>query len=85
MGIEIRKTRIYAEREKIRHTTHWDMDYLPREVVERQYLKPPTGSVKPFSQKENGRQQRSRLGLVLIGVGVALFAGAVLLGRFISG
>ncbi len=30
MGIESRKKRIYAEQEKVRHTTHWDMDYLPR-------------------------------------------------------
>lgn len=84
MGIETRKKRIYAEREKIRHTTHWDMDYLPREVVARQYLKPPASSSKTASPKENGRQQR-RLGLVLIGVGAALLAGTVLLGRFISG
>jgi hypothetical protein len=82
MGRETRKRRIYAEREKIRHTTHWDMDYLPREVVERQYLKPPIGSGKTAPQKENGRQQR-RLGLVLMGVGAALFACAVLLGRFL--
>jgi len=82
MGIETRKKRIYAEREKIRHTTHWDMDYLPREVVERQYLNPPAGGGRIVPRKENGRQQR-RLGLVLIGVGLALFACAVLLGRFI--
>lgn len=82
MGIKTRKKRIYAEREKIRHTTHWDMDYLQREVVARQYLKPPVGSGKIDPQKENGRQKR-RLGLMLIGFGSALFAGAVLLGRFL--
>ncbi|MDX2511548.1 MAG: hypothetical protein QNK25_05810 [Desulfobacterales bacterium] len=85
MSIETKKKRIYAEREKIRHTTHWDMDYLPREAVERQYLKPLTGSGKIASQKEGGRQQRPPVGLVLIGVGAVLFAGAVLLGRFFSG
>ena len=82
MGIKDSKKRIYAEREKIRHTTHWDMDYLPREVVARQYLKkPPVDSGKTALLKKGGRQQRC-LGFVLIGIGSALFAGAVLLGRF---
>jgi len=84
MGSETRKKRIYAEREKIQHTTHWDMDYLPKEIVARQYLKPMTDSGKITPQKKNGRQQR-RLGLMLIGLGAALFGGAVLLGRFLSG
>jgi len=82
MGSETMKKRIYAEREKIRHTTHWDMDYLPREVVARQYLQSPPGGGKTAPRKEDGRQQR-RLGLMLISAGLALFAGAVLLGRFI--
>jgi hypothetical protein len=81
MGIKTGKKRIYAEREKIRQTTHWDMDYLPKEVVARRYLKPSTDSGKTAPRKENGRQQR-RLGLVFIGVGTALFVCAIWLARF---
>jgi hypothetical protein len=32
-----KKPRIYMEEAKRRHTTHWDIDYLPREEVEALY------------------------------------------------
>lgn len=78
------KKRLYTEREKVRHTTHWDMDYLPKEALESYFFQAPIGSGKNVPERKDARRQR-RVGGVLIGVGVALFACAVFLGRFISG
>jgi hypothetical protein len=75
---------LYTEREKIRHTTHWDLDYLPIEAVERSYLQASTSRAKKASRKKSDRSQRW-LGLVLLAAGVVLFACAVLLGRYFTG
>ena len=32
-----RKKRVTIERDKVRQTSHWDMDYLPREELEALY------------------------------------------------
>lgn len=34
---EPKKPRVYKESEKVQHTTHWDMDYLPLKDVEALY------------------------------------------------
>jgi hypothetical protein len=78
------KKRLYTEREKIRHTTHWDLDYLPIEAVERAYLQASTSRDKKAPRKKSDRRQRW-LGLVLMAAGVALFGCAVLLGRYFTG
>ena len=84
MGLKTGKKRLRVEREKIRHTTHWDLDYLPKEVVAEWYRKTSAGTGKTAPPTEDRRRQR-RLGLVLMGAGAALLAGAILLGRFIAG
>jgi hypothetical protein len=33
----MKKPRVYKETEKVQHTTHWDMDYLPLKEVEALY------------------------------------------------
>jgi hypothetical protein len=33
----MKKPRVYKESEKVQHTTHWDMDYLPLKEVEALY------------------------------------------------
>ena len=38
-----KKPRVYKESEKVRHTTHWDIDYLPLKDVEALYAKGGTG------------------------------------------
>jgi len=35
----LKKPRVYKESEKVQHTTHWDMDYLPLKEVEALYRK----------------------------------------------
>lgn len=44
----LKKPRVYKETEKVRHTTHWDLDYLPLEEVEALYAKADIG---PASEK----------------------------------
>jgi hypothetical protein len=35
----LKKPRVYKESEKVQHTTHWDMDYLPLKEVDALYEK----------------------------------------------
>lgn len=78
------KKLLYTEREKIRHTTHWDLDYLPIEEVEHYHFKASTSRGKKTPREKKDRSQRW-LGLVLMAAGVVLFACAILLGRYFSG
>lgn len=38
-----KKPRVYKESEKLRHTSHWDIDYLPLKEVEALYARGDTG------------------------------------------
>jgi hypothetical protein len=78
------KKLLYTEREKIRHTTHWDLDYLPIEAVEHSYLQAATSRDKKAPREKPVRSQ-GWLGLVLMAAGVTLVACAVLLGRYFTG
>lgn len=85
MANQSSKQRLYTEREKVRHTTHWDLDYLPIEEVENYYVHHPakergTGDTPPKKIID-----QRRLGLVLIGIGAGLFAAALAFGRFLGG
>jgi len=76
------KQRLYTEREKVRHTTHWDMDYLPIEEVESYYFLPPEKEQAHRGTPRSKKMDQRRLGLALIGIGAGLFAAALALGRF---
>lgn len=78
------KQRLHTEREKVRHTTHWDLDYLPLEEVENYYFLPPAKKRVPRDTSNRKQMDQRRLGLVLIGIGVGLFAAALALGRFLG-
>ena len=79
------KQRLYTEREKTRHTTHWDLDYLPIEEVESYYFQPPAKKRVPADAPPDKKMSQRRLGLVLIGIGIGLFAAALAFGRFLGG
>lgn len=85
MADQSTKQRLYTEREKARHTTHWDLDYLPIEEVENYYFQNPTNKPDPKAALPKKTMDQRRLGLVLIGIGTGLFAAALVLGRFLGG
>jgi len=85
MANQSAKKRLYTEREKVRHTTHWDLDYLPIEEVENYYFQNPTNKRDPRAAFPKKTMDQRRLGLILIGIGAGLFAVALVLGRFLGG
>jgi hypothetical protein len=73
---------IYAEREKLMHTSHWDMDYLSMAEIDALYRQQP--QLKQTSQRPRSAQRslsRRQAGVLLIVVGLALMAVGVGLGR----
>ena len=78
------KKRLHTEPEKVRQTTHWDMDYLPREAVDTYCFKTGSGDAGMVPPNLNRRAQ-GRLGLGLIAAGSALLLAAVAAGRWFSG
>ena len=74
-----KKTRIYKDQAKDRHTTHWDMDYLPRKDVEALYAK--TEKKQPRKEPDVEGDPR-RIGWTLIIAGVVLLILTLLLIRF---
>jgi len=75
------KQRLYTEREKVRHTTHWDLDYLPREEVENYYFLHPEKKEAYRGKPPEKKVEHRKLGVVLIVIGAGLFAAALVLGR----
>lgn len=72
-----RKHRVYKEKGKIKRVTHWDMDYLPKEEINDLYAQN-----RGVSHRETQPEPRSggkKLALMLIGMGLALLAGALFL------
>ena len=75
-----KKTRIYKDQAKDRHTTHWDMDYLPRKEVDALYAE----SEKKQHKKESDMEgDPTRIGWTLIIAGVVLLIMSLLLIRFV--
>ena len=79
----MKKARVYKESEKIDHTTHWDMDYLPLKEVEALYRgadgKPDSNaSPRTWLAKENVVRLFKRLPAWLV-----LLIVVLLFGRFV--
>jgi len=85
MANQTPKQRLFTEREKVRHTTHWDLDYLPIEEVEGYYFQHPAKKQAHGVAPPKKLSSQRKLGLVLIGIGAGLFAVAVVLGRLWGG
>jgi hypothetical protein len=76
MDKQEKKTRIYKDQAKDRHTTHWDMDYLPRKEVDALYEK---SEKKRYRKEPDTEGDPSRIGWTLVISGVALLFLSVLL------
>ena len=77
---EKKKKRIYKDQAKDRHTTHWDMDYLPRKEVDALYAKSSTMQKKKEADTEG---DPGRIGWILIIAGVSLLILSLVLVRFL--
>ena len=51
---EPRRVRVHAERVKSAHTSHWDLDYLPSDVVELAYEVGRSRDADQSSDSEKG-------------------------------
>ena len=78
------KKHLYTEREKIRHTTHWDLDYLPREEIEAYCVRAAPERISN-TPRDLSRRRQGRVGLGLIAAGLLLLGCAVAAGRLLSG
>ena len=75
-----RRWKIYQEEAKLRHTSHWDMDYMSREQIEALYghdpASPDTGA-EPAPPV--GSANRSLNRWFVAGLGVLLLTATVIL------
>jgi len=72
-----KKHRVFKEKGKIEQVTHWDLDYLSREEINDLYVQK-----REKNRREAQPERRSggkKLALMLIGMGLALLAGALFL------
>ena len=79
------KPRVTVERDKLRQTTHWDMDYLPLESVERLYGRKGVKTADTASFEPPPRTTSSRrLGVICILAGVVLLIITLALAGFLA-
>jgi hypothetical protein len=68
-----RSKRVALERDKVRQTTHWDMDYLPLKEVERLHARVDLDSAEaPASEPTSQAASNRRLGAICIAAGLGL-------------
>jgi hypothetical protein len=77
---------IALEEDKVRQTSHWDMDYLPRKEVEARYARPTTRPAQAPVAEERSKPMTSRqLGIICMVAGLVILALAVAAARYLSG
>ena len=72
-----KKHRVFKEKGKMEQVTHWDLDYLSREEVNDLYVQKREKNHR--EAKPEHRSDGKKLALMLIGMGLALLAGALFL------
>lgn len=83
MDKKTKNKRVYYEPEKVRATSHWDLDYMPLKEVEAHFA-------QLSEQNEADSKTKSKdlklsgfwLGLILMAIGIALIVIVVLVGRY---
>ena len=81
-----RKKRVALEETKVRQTTHWDMDYLPRDEVEALYNRDASPPPETHATRSTRTSMSPRkLGIICIAAGFGLLALAVAAARYLSG
>lgn len=80
MTTENGKKRVALEQDKVRQTSHWDLDYLPLKEVDALYDR-PGGRRETAGVSESPRKQMTNrsLGLICIAAGLGLLALTVAL------
>jgi hypothetical protein len=80
------KKRVTLEQDKVRQTSHWDLDYLPLAAVDALYER-PGGRRKDTGASESPRKQMTHrsLGLICIAAGLGLLALTVTVGLLLWG
>ena len=79
------KKRVSVERDKVRRTTHWDLDYLPSREVEDLYDAESPGVEKERAAREPRPTWTNRqLGLLCMAAGLVLLGLAVLAARLLA-
>jgi len=69
------KKRVALEQDKVRQTSHWDMDYLPLREVDALYARPDGRREKAEATESSGKPMTNRsLGLICIAAGLGLLA-----------
>ncbi|MGD9332387.1 MAG: hypothetical protein PVJ53_13825 [Desulfobacterales bacterium] len=83
MPINEANTKVALEREKLRNTSHWDLDYLPMQEVEALYANQVDSSedTEPLQHKGSSWSKRM-LGLFCIAGGLVLLAMVIIAAQF---
>ncbi len=80
MTTENGKKRVALEQDKVRQTSHWDLDYLPLKEVDALYDRPGDGRETAGVSESPRKQMTNRsLGLICIAAGLGLLALTVAL------
>ena len=75
MTTENGKKRVTLEQDKVRQTSHWDLDYLPLKEVDALYDRPGGRRETDEASESSGKQMANRsLGLICIAAGLGLLA-----------
>jgi hypothetical protein len=84
MTTENGKKRVALEQDKVRQTSHWDLDYLPLKEVDALYDR-PGGRRETAGASESPRKQMSNrlLGIICIAAGLGLLALTVTVALFL--
>ena len=77
------KKRVRLEQDKVRQTSHWDMDYLPLAEVGALYDRQIARHEEKGSSEHSDKKMTNRsLGLICIAAGLGLLALAVMVALF---
>ena len=83
MPSKTRKNRVALERDKLRNTSHWDLDYLPLHEVEALFAGQARHRNDAGPVKRPGRSiSRRVLGLLCVAAGLGFLAVALIAARF---
>lgn len=80
-----KKTHVHLESEKARHTSHWDMDYLPLKELKSLYRRRMNYSDRRSLDSPSYLRLKRRLGWALVASALAMLALVALIGRGVTG
>ena len=79
------KSRVVLEADKVRQTTHWDLDYLPLQTVDSLYDRKASGTAETASPGMSSKTPSNRyLGMICILAGVGLLVMSLAVAGFVA-